>query len=58
MISECVRTKYFESYLNKSSEDALYLQLRRCFSAWINDSEPGTKFPSERELAAFLNVNR
>ena len=58
MISESVREKYFESKLKKNSEDPMYLQLRHCFSAWINDCEAGSKFPSERELAIFLNVNR
>jgi len=58
MISEFIRTKYFSQHLNNGAETALYLQLRKGFSAWINDSEHETLFPSERELSAFLNVNR
>ena len=58
MISESIRTKYFSQQLNNGAETALYLQLRKGFSAWLNDCEHETLFPSERELSVFLNVNR
>ena len=56
MIHELVKQKYFE--ISSGSEEALYLQIRKGFVAWIHDNDQGFEFPSERELAIFLDVNR
>ena len=55
-----METKKISAYFECLNEDdaPLYLSLRKGMEAMIADMEDGALFPSERELAELLNVNR
>lgn len=56
MKHEIIKQKYFE--ISSENEEALYLQIRKGFVAWIHDGEQGEELLSERELSTLLGVNR
>ena len=58
MIPEDIKKTSFDPFYLNRTDEPLYVLLRPGILAWINRLEPGSKFPSERELAAELQVNR